>query len=180
MLELIKRIIFWITADRIGPDIPVNHWMLFFRSSMKRLCKKKFKRFSDTSDFRPNAYAVGCSKISIGDQVVIRAGTMLLADTNPGGGGITIENFVMIGSDVHVYADKHKIDDASKPVIQQGFYPSKGIVIKKGSWIGARAVICPDVTIGENSVVGASAVVINDVPGRVIVAGNPARIIKHI
>lgn len=52
------------------------------------------------------------------------------------------------------------------------------VVIKKNSWIGTGAIILPDVTIGEGAVVGAGAVVTNDIPPYTVVAGVPAKIIK--
>jgi len=61
-------------------------------------------------------------------------------------------------------------------------YPSHGgkIVIEDDAWIGAGAIILPDVTIGEGAVVGAGAVVTRDVPPYTVVAGVPARPIKRI
>jgi acetyltransferase-like isoleucine patch superfamily enzyme len=53
-------------------------------------------------------------------------------------------------------------------------------VIKYNAWIGAAATILPDVTIGENSVVAAGAVVTADVPPNVIVGGVPAKYIRNI
>ncbi|WP_252832463.1 DapH/DapD/GlmU-related protein [Helicobacter bizzozeronii] len=57
---------------------------------------------------------------------------------------------------------------------------SKPIVLKDRAWIGINATICPGVTIGENSIVAAGAVVTKDVPANVIVGGSPAKIIKPI
>jgi acetyltransferase-like isoleucine patch superfamily enzyme len=54
------------------------------------------------------------------------------------------------------------------------------VVIRRGAWIGARSIILKGVTIGEGAVVGMGSVVTRDVPARVIVAGNPARIIKSV
>jgi acetyltransferase-like isoleucine patch superfamily enzyme len=54
------------------------------------------------------------------------------------------------------------------------------VVLKRGCWIGAAAVILPGITIGEGAVVGAGAVVTRDVPDYTMVAGNPAREIKKI
>ena len=53
------------------------------------------------------------------------------------------------------------------------------MTIKKGAWIGARAVILPGVTVGEGAVVASGAVVTKDVAPRTIVGGNPARFIKN-
>ena len=52
--------------------------------------------------------------------------------------------------------------------------------ICKNAWVGAGATILPGVTVGENAVVAAAAVVTKDVPANTIVAGNPAKIIKTI
>jgi len=54
------------------------------------------------------------------------------------------------------------------------------IHIRKNAWIGAGATILPGVTIGENAVVAAGAVVSKDVPTNTIVGGVPAKIIKSI
>ena len=54
------------------------------------------------------------------------------------------------------------------------------IHIKRNAWLGAGAIILPGVTIGENAIVAAGAVVTKDVPDNCIVGGNPANIIKHI
>jgi len=179
-MALFKRIKFWLNTDRIGPDILANYWMLFFPKSMLRLCKKKFKQFSDTAEFRPGAYAVGCSRITIGDRVVIRPGVMLFAVSDTLETAITIEDDVMMGCGIHIYTNNHKFDDPDIPLIDQGYYPDEAVVLKKGCWIGANAIILPGVTVGENSVVGAGAVVTRSVPDRSVAVGNPARVIKRI
>jgi maltose O-acetyltransferase len=47
-------------------------------------------------------------------------------------------------------------------------------------WIGGSTVICPGVTIGENSIIGAGSVVTKDIPAGVVAAGNPCRVIRPI
>jgi len=178
--EVIKRIRYWIKTDRLGPDIPLTHSLLFFPKSMKKLCKKKFKRFGEQAEFRPGAYAIACSKISIGDRVIIRPGTMLFADGRENGAEIVIEDNVMIGSGVHLYCTNHRFDKAEIPLIDQGHHDSKQITLKNGCWIGANAIILPGVTIGRNSVVGAGSIVTKDVADLVVVAGNPAKYIKKV
>lgn len=178
--ELVDRINFWKNADRLGPDMPYTHWRLYFKSTMVSLCQKKFKYFDTTAEFRPGAYAFCCSKINIGKRVVIRPGSILHADGRKGEHGITIEDNVLLGPGVHIYTNTHRFDDPDKPIIDQGYFLSGQVVLKKGCWIGANAIILQGVTVGENAVVGAGSVVTKDVPARMVVAGNPAKIIKPV
>ena len=180
ILEFIKRIKFWKNADRIGPDIPYTHWQLYFNSKMIKLCKNKFYHFEETAAFRPGAYAICCSKISIGKNVVIRPGTMLFADTRPNGATITIEDDVLMGSGIHIYVSNHKFDDPNCSIIEQGYYNSKPVLLKKGCWIGANTIILPGVTIGRNVVIGAGSVVTKDVPDCVVALGCPAKVVKKL
>lgn len=183
LAEIIGRVRYWRNTDRIGPDILLTHWRLYFKSTMKELCLKKFKHFGDGAEFRPGAYAEACSKISIGNNVVIRPGTFLFADPTDGGGGIVIEDKVLIGAGVHFYTNNHKFSDTNAPIFDQG-YPNPtlndSIIIRKGSWIGAGVIILPGVEIGENAVIGAGTVVTKSVPSKVIFAGNPGKVIREL
>ena len=180
VVDMWNQLRFWRTADRIGPDIPWTHWRLHFKSSMNRLCRSKFMKFGSDAEFRAGAYAICCSKISLGDRVVVRPGCMLFADPRGGGAGITIENDVMLGSGVHIYVHNHRYTDPNIPIIDQGYFPSAPVLLEKGSWIGAGVVILPGVTIGRNSVVGAGAVVTRDVLPCTVVVGNPARVLRRV
>lgn len=101
--EVFARIRFWQQTDRLGPDVPWTHWRLYFKSTMNALATQKFRQFGSEAEFRPGAYAVTCSKIKLGNRVVIRPGTMLFADPrNTNEGEILIEDDVMLGSGVHI------------------------------------------------------------------------------
>lgn len=178
--EVINRIRYWRNADRLGPDIPWTQWRLHFKSTALSLCRRKFKRFPATAEFRPGAYAIGCSRIEIGERVVIRPGTMLFAEGPLGITGIKIEDDVLIGCGVHIYTSNHRFDDAAALIIQQGHHPSEPVVLRRGCWIGANVVLLPGVEIGENSVVGAGSVVTKSCPARVVAAGNPCRVIRTL
>jgi len=181
IVDIYKKIIFCIGADRIGPDIPFTHWRLHYSKSMLKLCKSKFKKFSDTAQFRSGAYAVGCSKIQIGDRVIIRPGCMLFGETiDPLDISIDIQDDVMIGSGVHIYVNNHRFEQTNLPIIDQGYYPDLAVTLKKGCWVGANSIILPGVTIGENTVIGAGSIVTKSIPDAVVAVGNPARVIKHI
>jgi acetyltransferase-like isoleucine patch superfamily enzyme len=179
--ELISKRKFDILSDRLGPDCPFSHWRLYLKSTMKKLCKSKFKGFGENSEFRAGAYAITCSKISLGDNVVIRPNTMLFADPrDTKEGAIILEDNVMLGSGVHIYVSNHRYDMGNKDILEQGHYPAKTVIVKKGAWIGAGTIILPGVTIGKNSVIGAGSVVTRDIPHRVLAVGNPTRILKHL
>ena len=180
IIDIIKKIKYNLGADRIGPDHPFTHWKLYYKKQMLVLCKKKFKHFSDTADFRAGAYAVGCSKIEIGNRVVIRPGVMMFGESESLTTSIIIEDDVMMGSGVHFYINNHKFDRLDIPLIDQGYYPDEMIILKKGCWIGANSIILPGVTIGINSVVGAGSVVTKSIPDCVVAVGNPARVIRTI
>jgi acetyltransferase-like isoleucine patch superfamily enzyme len=178
LFELFERIRFWEKADRLGPDMLSTHLRLYFKSSARRLCKRKFKAFADDAEFRPGAYAVACSSISIGRKVVVRPGCMLMATSNSGG-EITIEDEVLLGPGVQIYTNNHRFDDPTRPVKQQGHFPDAPVVLKRGCWVAANAIVLAGVTVGENAVVGAGSVVTRDVPRGVVVAGSPAKAIRQ-
>ncbi len=90
-------------------------------------------------------------------------------------GGITIEDDVLIGPKVSLITENHPLE----PQYRKGLI-GQSILIKKNAWIGANATVLPGVTIGENVVVAAGAVVSKDVPDNVVVGGIPAKIIKTI
>ncbi len=181
IFEIFKKYKFDTISDRLGPDCPFTHYKLYYKSSMRKVCKKKFKFFGENSEFRAGSYAVTCSKISIGNNVVIRPNTMLFADPRSDSKGvIIIEDNVLIGSGVHIYVANHMFHHGGLDIIKQGHYEAQDVILKQGCWIGAGAIILPGVTIGKNSVVGAGCIVTKSVPDRVVVAGNPAKVIKKL
>jgi len=180
LFQLFKKYKFDVRADRIGPDIPFTHWRLYLRKKMLSLCKNKFKKFANNAEFRPGAYAVGCSQIEIGNRVVIRPGCRLFAESDNLSTSITIEDDVMLGSGIHFYINNHKFETSKIPIIDQGHYSGKPIILRKGCWIGANTVLLPGVEIGSNTVVGAGSIVTKSFQKGVVIAGSPAKIIKNL
>lgn len=90
-------------------------------------------------------------------------------------GGITIEDDVQIGPSVNLTSENHPLAPGDRKTVLP-----KLITIKRNAWIGAGATILPGVTVGENSVVAAGAVVSRDVPPNTVVAGVPAKVVKTL
>ena len=98
-------------------------------------------------------YILGHNKIKIGNNVVLSARCMLI-DT-----GLDVERFANEFPVPHIDGE---------------------IIIEDYAWIGAGAIILPNVRVGERSIVAAGAVVTEDVPPYSVVAGNPAKVIKYL
>jgi len=92
-------------------------------------------------------------------------------------GKITIGDDVMLGPKVAIYTANHAIDPTVRTLRHDHGIP---VTIGSHVWIGGNSVICPGVSIGDNSVIGAGSVVTKDIPANVIAAGNPCRVIRPI
>lgn len=90
-------------------------------------------------------------------------------------GGITLEDKVLIAPRVNLITTNHVLAPEARRNVE-----SRPIRICRNAWIGAGAAVAPGVTVGENAVVAAGAVVTRDVPANTMAAGVPARVIKEI
>ncbi|MCW2572974.1 MAG: putative sugar acetyltransferase [Frankiales bacterium] len=110
----------------------------------------------------------GPGRIRIGNGVFINAGTIIYCEV-----AVTIGDNVALANEVYV------MDTPSHGI--EGREPRVGaVVIGDGTWVGARAIVLPGVTIGSRVVVAAGAVVTSDVPDDVLLAGNPARVVRAL
>ncbi|MCW3080898.1 DapH/DapD/GlmU-related protein, partial [Segetibacter sp.] len=82
---------------------------------------------------------------------------------------------VLIAPKVSLLSEGHPVEPSQRQSLVTGH-----IHIKANAWIGAGATVLPGVTIGENSVVAAGAVVYKDVPANTVVGGVPAKVIKTL
>ena len=106
------------------------------------------------------------NKVTVGDRVTIKCGVQLWD-------GVILEDDVFVGPNATFTND---------PFPRSRHYPAEfpATRIRKGASIGANATILPGLTIGQNSMVGAGAVITRDVPPNAIVMGNPARITGYV
>jgi acetyltransferase-like isoleucine patch superfamily enzyme len=91
-------------------------------------------------------------------------------------GGVDIADCVMIGPNVNIITTGHPLE----PSRRRTCIEAKPIVIEKNVWIATGATILGGVTVGENSVVAAGAVVTKDVPPNSLAAGVPAKVIRSL
>lgn len=113
--------------------------------------------------------------IVVGNNVEINYGSVIL-DCGP----VEIGDNCLIAPGVHIYSATHPLNPKHRSDSENYYELTKPVKIGKNVWIGGKAVICPGVTIGDNSVVGAGSVVVKDVPSNVVVAGNPAKIVRYM
>ncbi|MEG1029605.1 MAG: sugar O-acetyltransferase, partial [Brevundimonas sp.] len=90
---------------------------------------------------------------------------------------IVIGDDFQCGPGVQLLTPEHPLDAAER---RSGVESARPIRIGDDVWIGGGAVVLAGVTVGDRSVIGAGSVVTKDVPADVVVAGNPARIIKRL
>lgn len=123
-------------------------------------------------EIRPPLY------VDYGSYITIGAGTFInfnftALDVAP----ITIGKDVMVGPNVQLLTPTHPVD----PVLRRAKWEAaQPITIADNVWLGGGVTVLPGVTIGENTVVGAGAVVTRDLPANVVAVGNPARIVREI
>lgn len=119
-----------------------------------------------TWNFEENA-----GRITIKDNCLLCPGVRIDSASS-----IEIEDNCMLAAGSYITdADWHDIYDRTRAVGS-----TKPIRLEQNVWIGDGAIICKGVTVGENSIVGAGSVVVNDVPANCIAAGNPARLVKTL
>ncbi len=94
--------------------------------------------------------------------------------------GVTIEDDVFVGHNVAFINDIYPRSTSGGQLQTEADWKVEKTLVKKGASIGSGATILAKVTIGENAIVGAGSVVTRDVPANAIVAGVPARVIRHL
>src|SRR6202045_3559238 len=127
------------------------------------------KKVDDSFLLIPPFYTTGGIDIRIGRRVFVNQNCRFY-DL----GGLDIADDVMIGPNVSIITMGHPLEPSQRRVVTIG----KPIVVEKGVWIAAGAIIIGGVTVGAHSVVAAGSVVSKDVPANSLVGGNPARVIR--
>lgn len=175
--------------------------LLFFGAGVK-LRNTSFIRFSDGVYIGEHVYLDGLGKegLSIGSNSNIGSFSRLVVSANladlgshihigknvgigsfssiGGSGGVDIGNDTIIGQYLSLHPENHTFSDPDTLIRKQGTI-RKAITIGSNCWLGAKVTVLAGVSIGDNAVVGAGAVVTKDIPANAIAVGNPAKVVGH-
>ncbi len=138
----------------------------------EELMSKLFKKVGKNVWIEPDFHCEFGKNISIGDNVYINFGCVILDCAE-----VSIGNNTLIGPNAGFYAANHSTHYSER--IQGGCY-GKPIIIGKNVWLGGDVKILQGVHIGDNSIIGCGSVVTKDVPANVIALGNPCRVLRPI
>lgn len=141
-----------------GGPIDVGHYTTFIASADRRIRLSVWPKKDEQG------------RIQIGDYTLICPGVRISAAKE-----IFIEDNCMLASSSYITdSDWHGIYDR----ISMG--EAQPVRLGKNVWIGDSAIVCKGVTIGENSIIGAGAIVVSSIPANSVAVGNPARVVKEL
>lgn len=187
-MELDELLLHFNNGDTLGEDPGVIQLMRYYSRQAQKITMEINTKYHEPEELAelmseligkpvgkgfglfPPFYTDFGKNITIGDNVFINAGCKFQDQ-----GGIVIGDGALIGHNVVLATLNHDLD----PEKRQQLHPSP-IRIGRNVWIGANATVTPGVTIGDNAVVAAGAVVNRDVPPNTIAGGVPAKVIKTL
>lgn len=149
--------------NRTPPDDPERR-----RSLLSRL----FGSLGDGCEIEPPFHCDYGENIHVGENVYANVGSVFLDVCR-----VEIGANCKLGPGVHVYAATHPLDPGERAT---GVEYGKPVTVGENVWVGGRAVLTPGVSIGDDTVVGAGAIVTEDVPAGVVVQGNPATVVDEL
>ena len=128
--------------------------------------------FGAGSNIRPPFRCEYGYQIHVGERVFANFGLVCL-DVAP----VTIGDDTRIGPGVQLLTPTHPVEPGAR---REGWESAEPITLGRNVWLGGGVVVCPGVTIGDDTVVGAGAVVVHDLPPGVVAVGNPARVVRRL
>ena len=137
----------------------------------RAILKQLFAKGGDSVWMQPPFFCDYGSNIRLGERVFFNFNCVILDVCE-----VTIGDFTLFGPAVQIYTATHPLNHELRR--KQEF--AKPIAIGSDVWVGGGAIICPGVTIGSKSVIGAGSVVTRNIPAGVFAAGNPCRVIREL
>ncbi|MEJ8758285.1 sugar O-acetyltransferase [Pontibacter sp. H259] len=137
-----------------------------------RILKELIPKAGEGLWLQPPFYCDYGYNIIVGDKVFFNFNCVVL-DVMP----VTIGSRTLFGPNVQIYTATHSINYKERA---SGLEYAKPVTIGEDVWVGGSVVICPGITIGDRSVIGAGSVVTKDIPAGVFAAGNPCKVIRQL
>lgn len=137
-----------------------------------RILKELIPNAGDGLWLQPPFYCDYGSNMVVGERVFFNFNCVVLDVMQ-----VTIGSRTMFGPNVQLYTATHPLNHIER---SSGVEYAKPIAIGEDVWMGGSVVVCPGVTIGDRSVIGAGSVVTKDIPSDVFAAGNPCRVIRSL
>ncbi len=138
----------------------------------RRILEELLGAFGEGSEIRPPFHCDYGYQIRVGARTFVNFGLVALDVA-----AIDIGDDVQIGPNVQLLTPVHPLEAEAR---RQKWESAEPIAIGHNVWLGGGAVVLPGVTIGDETVVGAGAVVTRDLPSRVLAVGNPARVVRPL
>jgi maltose O-acetyltransferase len=136
------------------------------------LLRELFGSLGEGSEIRPPLYCDYGSQTHVGAGCFVNVGAVFLDVAT-----ITIGDDVQVGPNVQFLTPTHPIEAEPRRAKLEAARP---IAVGDNAWLGGGVILLPGVTVGENTVVGAGAVVVEDLPPNVVAVGNPARVVRRL
>lgn len=147
---------------------------VLYRRISRKVLLRIFARFPY---LRIRIWALKKAGFLIGDRVYIPSSITITCNYADNDMILSLGDRVSLAPNVMLCLVSHPNYSKVRRLIKSNL---RRIIIKDDAWIGAGAIILPDIEIGECSIVAAGSVVTHNVPAYTVVAGNPARVIKKI
>jgi galactoside O-acetyltransferase len=167
LIEKFLKLLRWRYGRQLYSEFASWH-RVFEEERLKSLLDSLGSCGTDVT-LRPGMNILSPENVYLGNHVGIGYNSILR-----GHGGITIGDFTMIGDSVIIATAGHPVGE-----IYYNNTWQKPVVLEENVWLGANVLVMPGVTIGENAVIGAGAVVTEDIPANHVAAGVPAKVIRQ-
>ena len=189
--------------ERLPARLQRAHQRIFLWRMRRKIRADRFARFGHNSLIVDPYGILSPHRIEIGDHVLVHSHAMFSvvehfngrdheprlrigSGTNIGHGiwlscvgEIDIGENVLMGHNILIADSYHEYHDPDVPIIRQPMAPPKPVRIEEGCILGPHVAVLAGVTIGRNTFVAANAVITKSVPPNSVVAGNPARVLRH-
>lgn len=141
------------------------------RVERRRIATELFGAGGDTVGMQPPFFCDYGSNIFLGEKAYFNFNCVVLDVAE-----VTIGDYTLFGPAVQIYTATHPLNAAARRTLES----ARPIRIGSDVWVSGGAILCPGVTIGDRSVVGAGSVVTRSIPAGVLAVGNPCRVMREI